>query len=425
MRARMAGVVLGLAGLLAGVAGCGSDLVIDEATAHKSSQPAPVTDPTRTAWTLHARLNSGTTPIAAGPGVVYGTFSDAKGLPDRVVAIDGKTGHERWHYARQGRHSSLVRLTASPDGKRVAAWFERDSQQLLVMFDAMTGVVVWHRALDAPTNGYQSVDRFWATDHTLVTYSPRTTDGMFRLDGYDINTGRHLWHWYPGGDTKQYQMVGTDEDVTSDAMLLPVLRADAESSTIELVSLADRTGKPTWRHDFVTDAQPLTPSTQAMARVDAYPQDPERLWFSAGVVGGPQFAGVVTAADGQPTYKLPVPTWGLPNTPITVGLTPQIDVYGAYLADRKVVPASVRTPATGKAVAWPAFTGTNAALLGAGETVLEAHLANGRYTAVIWSLPGRKRLGSVNITGHVTAVLSAPGAVVLYDSLDGTFTGLT
>ncbi|GAA4204382.1 outer membrane protein assembly factor BamB family protein [Actinocatenispora rupis] len=425
MRARMAGVVLVLTGLLAVLAGCGSDLVIDEATAHRTEPPQLVTQPTRTGWTLHARLNSGTTPIAAGGGLVYGTYSESKGLPDRVVAIDGSTGKERWHYARQGKHSSLVRLVASPDGKRVAAWFERDSQQLLVMFDAMTGVVVWHRALDAPTDGYQSVDRFWATDHALVTYSPRTTDGMFRLDGYDINSGKHLWHWYPGGGTKQYEMVGTDQDVTADAVLIPVLRADAESSTIELVSLDDKTGGPTWRHDFVTDGQPLGPGTQAMARVDAYPQDPSRLWFSAGVVGGPQFAGVVSAADGQPTYKLPTPTWGLPNTQLTIGLTPDVDVYAAHISQSTAVPATVRAPANGKATAWRAFTGVNATLLGDGQSVLEAHARDGRYTAVTWSLPDRKRLGSVNVTGHVTAVVAAPGAVVLYDGLDGTITGLT
>jgi hypothetical protein len=40
---------------------------------------------------------------------------------DRIIAIDGSTGGERWHYRRAG--ARIVTLTASPDGEIVLAEF--------------------------------------------------------------------------------------------------------------------------------------------------------------------------------------------------------------------------------------------------------------------------------------------------------------
>lgn|GEM_PF-6082128 len=426
MRVRMAGAVLGVAALVAGaLTACGGpDLTIDETTAKSMPVPAQVGQPSRVAWSVPATVESGTAPLAAGAGVVYGTTSTRKGLPDRVVAIDGRTGKQRWHYARKGAGSSLVRLAASPDGRRVAAWFERDSQQLLVVFDAMTGTVVWHRSLGSPGEGYRSVDRMWATNNTLITHADRIAHGMFRIDGYDINSGRHLWHWYPGPVTHQFTLLGQDQATSADAMLLPVQRNDSDALSVELVDLDDRTGKPRWRRDFVTDAQPIGPSTQVLARVDTFVQDPDRMWFSAGVIGGPQFAGAVSADDGAALYKLPTPTYGLPDTDLTVGFTPAADLYAAQVSDDRVVPASTRDPQTGKDREWPGFTGLNAAVLADGGTALEAHRSGHRYTAVTWSLPGRKQLESVPVPGEVNEILPVPGAVVLYDSVAHRLTGL-
>ncbi|GIL29294.1 outer membrane protein assembly factor BamB family protein [Actinocatenispora comari] len=425
MRVRMA-ALLGLAALLVGTAtACGGpDLAIDETTASAIDVPAQVSRPDEVAWSVPATVESGTAPLAAGAGLIYGTSSSSKGLPDQVVAIDGRTGKQRWHYARRGARSSLVRLAASPDGKRLAAWFERDSQQLLVVFDAMTGTVKWHRSLGSPGDGYRSVDRMWATDNTLITHADRIAHGMFRIDGYDINSGKHLWHWRPGPDAHQFALLGSDEAAAANSMLLPVQRNDSDSLSVELVDLNDRTGTPRWRHDFVTDAQPIGPGTQVLARVEAFGQDPDRVWFSAGVIGGPQFAGAVSAADGTALYKLPTPTYGLPDTHLTVGFTPAVDVYAAQVANDRVVPASTRDPRTGKDTSWPDFTGLNAALLADGGTVLEAHRSGKRYSAVTWSLPDRKRLGSVAIPGEVNEIIAVPGAVVLYDSVARRLTGL-
>jgi outer membrane protein assembly factor BamB len=205
-----------------------------EATTAERVDPAGVPDPPgAVSWTstwpielLNERLPDPVEVVAAGAGVVV-----ASG--DRVVALDGSTGAERWHYRRAG--TRIFGLTASPDGRTVVADIdaggeERSSGELFA-FDANTGEVRWSRPSE------------WgaaATDHVLV---------VARLDsslvGVDLGSGEELWDWAPPAGCEDN---GAGHR-SPDAVLVPVVcrdRAGAESAT--LIGIDDRTGTERWRY---------------------------------------------------------------------------------------------------------------------------------------------------------------------------------
>ena len=119
-----------------------------DATTAGRADPRGVPDPsgevrwqaTRPRPLLYGRVPEPVEVVAAGAGVIVGTG-------DRIVALDGSTGTERWHYRRAG--ARVDRISATPDGRTVVADIDAGgderSSSVLFAFDANTGEVRWSR----------------------------------------------------------------------------------------------------------------------------------------------------------------------------------------------------------------------------------------------------------------------------------------
>ncbi|GAB3423430.1 outer membrane protein assembly factor BamB family protein [Flindersiella endophytica] len=176
--------------------------------------------------------------VAAGPGVVVR-------VDDGIVALDGRTGKERWHYRWRGANAS--ELVASPDGGRIAVRFASTQPRVVgvrvVGFDAMTGAVGFDDVLDLVAS---DDPRLLLTDHVLLV------DHEDEYVGYDVRTGKRLWTYDKPG--RCWRIGEADAPVPAhDAVLLRQPCGPAQSSrrdvvlTGGLLALDDRTGKVRWR----------------------------------------------------------------------------------------------------------------------------------------------------------------------------------
>jgi outer membrane protein assembly factor BamB len=199
---------------------------VDATTAERVDPAAVPDEPTRVRWSWPTsdRLRGA---VAAGPGVIV-----AAG--DRVVALDGPTGAQRWHHRWVG--AEVRGLTATPDGRTVVAEVRPGGQSSTAVFafDAHTGEVRWSRH-----PGFEYLD---ATDHALVSY-----DGTEQV-GIDPGSGEELWRWRePTGCTVEQSRP------TPDAMLNTVSCVDYTdhgsdpATSTAVIAVDDRTGRQRWR----------------------------------------------------------------------------------------------------------------------------------------------------------------------------------
>jgi hypothetical protein len=163
--------------------------------------------------------------VAAGAGLVV-----ASG--DRMVALDGSTGAERWHYRRAG--ASIVDLTASPSGRTVLADFAAGgagfSSSELFAFDADTGELRWNREVDGV-----------ATEHVLAE---GTDDGG--LVAVDLISGEEVWTWTPPSNCESSLPAAERSTVT---VLVPLTCRDRAGHRLPtVIGVEDRTGTEEWRY---------------------------------------------------------------------------------------------------------------------------------------------------------------------------------
>jgi outer membrane protein assembly factor BamB len=276
-----AGALAALAGAAAVVGGAWAvehRTAVDAATAAPSgARPGPIA-PRRVLWTwdtpggqvLNVQgFNFDGMPgdddvVGAGPGVAVRT-------DDGVVALDGRTGRERWHYRRPGTSPGATGLYASPGGAWVVAWFASGSPDAVggrwLAFDGETGRVGLDRVVAGP-GGVD--DRFASllTSRTLVERRMLSCapgcgpdGGRERLAGLDLATGSRLWDWRMAGDCRSAgarPVIATRDTVLvsmvcrtgGDLGDLPVGRpgtGQVASGDVAVVALDDRTGLPRWR----------------------------------------------------------------------------------------------------------------------------------------------------------------------------------
>jgi outer membrane protein assembly factor BamB len=177
--------------------------------------------------------------VAAGAGVVVASTEGA------VTALDGPTGAVRWTHVRRGAH--VRALVAAPGGGLVLAAFApggpRDTgAELLVVLDAMTGSVVHERVIDSVLS---DVDGLVPTADVLPLRDRRGDDD-FGTTATDLRTGRHLWTWSaPPGCRSGYALPASGRDV----VLAPFECPDR----LGVVALDHRTGQPRWEHTVRLD----------------------------------------------------------------------------------------------------------------------------------------------------------------------------
>lgn len=238
-RRDVAGFVAGLTAvaLVAGtaVAVAGEHTRVDATTSTATQAPAVPTDPTRVLW----RWSDGTDieeMVAAGAGVVLTS-------QEGIVAVDGRTGQERWRYRRTDtstQRERYARFRLDGDGQELVAV---DGGRVVVAsldgrlhaFDAFTGELRWR---DEETTA--QTPPYWhreivATDSTVVRdrYSP-----VLEFAGTDVRTGELTWR-YPS----EHPECGTRADAIADMV---IIHYACRPSSYELVGLDGTTGEVLW-----------------------------------------------------------------------------------------------------------------------------------------------------------------------------------
>jgi hypothetical protein len=208
------------------VAVAGDQNRVDATTTAAVPPPPTPTDLTQVAW----RWSEGEqiyAAVPAGAGVVVST-------PHGVVALDGRTGQERWHYRRDDTRPAD--LAAVDGGRGVIASIEGR----LHAFDAFTGELRWRT--DPPTAWVWPA---WdigisATDSTVIQTREGTSTVDFELAGTDARTGEPTWGYSPPPGC-EWAGNGFVAD-----MVIVALRC-SPLGTVEIVALDGSTGQPVWR----------------------------------------------------------------------------------------------------------------------------------------------------------------------------------
>ncbi len=300
---RRAGVALGagVAGAVVAVAGAGlvERRPLDTTTA-APADPPPVEVPTKVAWTWELPAGQSLGPddvVPAGAGVAVRT-------EDGVVALDGRTGAERWHHRRSGARTTQI--GASPSGRWVMATFESSSPDAdgvrVVALDGQTGEVGFDEVSDG---GALGAVRTAMTDNVLLGVTG--DEGTFA--GYDLADGRRRWEWRAPDDCIRS---GTStEDTAADTVLFAMTCVEQQdgydvSGDVVLLAIDDRTGDERWRYTvpFATrmleqrggpDEAQLEIGAQVLASRDG--SAAELLWHVAGEDAYPHL--LVDAASGE------------------------------------------------------------------------------------------------------------------------------
>jgi hypothetical protein len=156
---------------------------------------------------------------------------------DRIVALDGSTGAERWHYRRAG--ARIYGVTASPYGDAVVAYMVagggEDSRAELFAFDAGTGEPQWTR----PSTS--ELPEIMATDHVLVE---STLDERVFV-GVDLGSGEEVWTWTLPPTCERD---GAAERSPSMVLVSVICRDPAGHRSYGVIGVNDRFGFEEWRH---------------------------------------------------------------------------------------------------------------------------------------------------------------------------------
>lgn len=228
-------VVWGFVAVLVAAAAVGTvsvvaALAVEGTTAARVEVPAVVERPGGRTWTWRPSGGEVAYVVAAGAGVVV---ADTGG---GVSALDGRTGAQRWRYARPGAHIRALRAT--PDLRSVLVAFDPggprvSGTELLVVLDAVTGEERSALLIDGVLT---DVDEVRATDATVVL---RDRDDRDSVHGYELVTGERRWTWAaPHGCRAESAHAGAG------VALVAVTCADR----LELMALDDATGTPRWTH---------------------------------------------------------------------------------------------------------------------------------------------------------------------------------
>jgi outer membrane protein assembly factor BamB len=383
--AGLAGCLVVCAAVVAGVVAPG--LPVGASTAPRADAPPVADAPGDGAWTW--RTDGLREVVAAGAGVVA-----ASGRAE-VTALDGRTGEIRWRYERAG---ALVRnLIATPDRALVLAAFApsgpdaRDTE-LLVTFDATTGVVLDERPVDDLTTD----DGFLAVTNAVRPVRERGGEDR-PTTAHDLRTGEARWTWTPPEGCTSPFMLATS---TADAVMVTQRCPDG----LTLLALDDRTGEPRWTHPAPTADSTFSPHADVDGRLlairaNARPvtllrvSDGSRITTTDESIN-PAAVPLLTTDTGQPTGAVD------PDTGEVTGL-----------------------PDLACADPVAATTTSSALLYRCGDTVVTHQLPSGPPVAKpIPELPAVDHRTFVN-RPLSTRLVAAPGAVVVATAAESAVTG--
>jgi hypothetical protein len=247
--------------------------------------------------------------VPAGAGVIVR-------LSDGIVALDGHTGEERWHYRWRGGRTDA--LAASPSGDSAVVHFWRASR--LLRFDAMTGKVGFDEIVDV-----REFHPLVVTDHILLTRET-VENQPTTYQAYDLRTGKPAWAYTEPARCRHPGEYENNPTPARNTILFSYSFVCTPNLT--LLALDDRTGKQRWRFE-------RTPPTSAD---DA---DPIRDDFLAGNNGDSAWIGALypyrsKGSERVPSYLLDTDT-GKPIAQHRPGLKTAIDLnlHGLLAVDMR------------------------------------------------------------------------------------------
>ena len=210
------------------VAVAGEPARVDAATAAAVQAPPTPTDPTRVLWRWsdHTGIREA---VAAGAGVV---LTSAEG----IIALDGRTGQERWQYRLAGippYWSQFNEFLVAGDGGRVVI---ASLDGRLHAFDAFTGELRWRDEEETAQTPPPWRRDIVATSSTVVRhrYSP-----VPEFVGTDVRTGEPTWRY-----ASEHPECATGADAVDDTVIIHYWCRDSWGE--QLVGLDGATGERIW-----------------------------------------------------------------------------------------------------------------------------------------------------------------------------------
>ncbi|WP_110207223.1 PQQ-binding-like beta-propeller repeat protein [Nocardioides daejeonensis] len=281
-------------GCLAGavVAGAGWQLPaipVEASTAEPGDARASESVPTEVAWSYE----TGTATLSRGD-VVPTTRGLAVKVPDGVVAIDGATGKELWHY-RVHRATALA-VAASPDGSWVIV--ELHPRGADAALRAGVGRVVALRGETGEVGMIENIDSgplrlTLAADVWLTAGSRGPGREVRSFDGMSLADGSSRWRWTVPegcgiGDGGFRRVVATARVFVFG---LWCEAGDPQHGTARWVAVDARTGEEAWSYDFDPLASPHG-SAEVELSDDGYLAE-----LSIDLSSGDRGQGLVVVAD--------------------------------------------------------------------------------------------------------------------------------
>jgi PQQ-dependent dehydrogenase (methanol/ethanol family) len=182
------------------------------------------------------------TPIVVDDLLIY---TDLKNL---VVAVDGRSGRERWRYRPKLRPAALCcgivnRGVAIYGDKLYLATIDAR----LIALDRSEGSVVWDVVIAEPEKGYSFTMAPLAADGKVIV---GVSGGEFGIrgfvDAYDPATGKRLWRFWTIPSPEQGGWYGRWSQTTPDGERLPRNIAREKQDSVRYAEAWRNGGAPVW-----------------------------------------------------------------------------------------------------------------------------------------------------------------------------------
>jgi len=380
-------------------------------------------------WTLRATTAAAAQPASVPPSVSRVAYSvrtpatvrDVRPvgtgfvvqLDDGVIAYDGVTGKERWHYRRIG--ADLVDFWVSPGGGTILTGWRtggHDSvhEQKMIVLNGVTGVVS-RLVLTVP---YDFEDLLLTDGAAIYAHNPSS----YSVTARSVVSGRQLWR-YDAPD--ECFSNGISVAVTGDRVMV----AEACGNEVRLLGFDAVTGVRRWTVRAAMPSLPRVDPTDITARVITTP-DASMAVFKTNIVDTPHFGLPCVSIDpasgrvlGKICPELPVAvravTTQAPKARQTITQLPQ-GQHPQYVSDEDCDFTSDATVVLSRQTVCATYTRQTQVeqlefleAAGSRRTVMlpEVHPAakEGLARARLWVVPG--------------AVIAVSGAVSAYEHIVG------
>ncbi|WP_152487014.1 outer membrane protein assembly factor BamB family protein [Nocardiopsis halotolerans] len=222
---------------------------------------------TRVGWEWEAAENSSITDTHSFKGGVVVSLNDG------VVALQGDTGEEIWHYRRPGQKLNSSGVT--PDGSLVVLTYSQENSNSLdlLVLESSTGEINSDRTAVIDESSRETHTLLAAMPHLTdfglltntnrVSYSHSSEEGL-RLRSFDLTTGEEAWEM---SNIASKPSFSPGPFITSEETVVLVGTSETPEPTATLIGVDAMSGEELWREEYPV-ATPVSPSS---IRLSTYP----------------------------------------------------------------------------------------------------------------------------------------------------------